>query len=306
MCGLPPCTNLACVASLRALVLVPAALPCGVCREARQTGTGEAAHTVGAGRLYATVRRPIEVDIVNVALVNVHTLGLVQTGVTHHAGHTVLIEAAADLPVAADSVQLVAVSVAAVVRGAEAEPSGVVGVLREGEVLRVETEIVATPRPARPVTVLVSVTMSLPLPAGPGWRAPPLTAVVTDVPPTPRLGTVVLPTHADTLTVPVRVTVPLALGTGLVSPAAVFPSPAHPGQSLHGRHLHHHHLLPAVTAVLERILQEGEAGQLALQVLLVVAVGIAGVGARVREVEAAVCAGDAALSLGSQLLTGRE
>ena len=153
---------------------------------------------------------------------------------------------------------------------------------------------------------LVRLTVSLPLPAGPGWRAPPLTAVVTDVPPTPGMGTVVLPTHADTLTVPVRVTVPLTFGTGLVSPAAVFPSPAHPGQSLHGRHLHHHHLLPTVTAVLERILQEGEAGQLALQVLLVVAVGIAGVGARVGEVEAAVCAGDAALSLGSQLLTGRE
>ena len=144
------------VAALRALVDVPAALPGGVLGVAGLAGAGEAPHRVGAVGLLTTVRRPIELDVGNVALVNVHTLGLVQTGVTHHAGHTVLIEAAADLPIAADSVQLVAVSVAAVVRGAEAEPCGVVGVLREGEVLRVETEIVATPRPAWPVTVLVT------------------------------------------------------------------------------------------------------------------------------------------------------
>ena len=144
------------VAALRALVDVPASHPGGVLGEPRHTGTAEAAHAVGAGGLNATVSRPIEVGVVRVTLVRLQTGGLVQVCVTVVTGSAVLVIAAAHLPMAADSVQLVAVSVAAVVRGAEAEPSGVVGVLREGEVLRVETEIVATPRPARPVTVLVT------------------------------------------------------------------------------------------------------------------------------------------------------
>ena len=145
----------AAAAALRALVDVPAAHPGGVLGEPRLTGTAEAAHAVGAGGLNATVSRPIEVGVVRVTLVRLQTGGLVQVCVTVVTGSAVLVIAAAHLPMAADSVQLVAVSVAAVVRGAEAEPSGVVGVLREGEVLRVETEIVATPRPAWPVTVLV-------------------------------------------------------------------------------------------------------------------------------------------------------
>ena len=65
-----------------------------------------------------------------------------------------------------DSVELVAVSVAAVVGGGEAEPGGVVGVERDREVLRVETEVVPAPGPARQQTVLVSLTVALPLLAG--------------------------------------------------------------------------------------------------------------------------------------------
>ena len=51
-------------APLRALVQVPAAHPGGVGGEPRVTGAGEAAHRVGAGGLYPTVGRPIEVEVV--------------------------------------------------------------------------------------------------------------------------------------------------------------------------------------------------------------------------------------------------
>ena len=158
--------GLAGVSSLRALVLVPAANPGGVGGEAREARAGEAAHGVGTGRLYAAVGRAVEVGVVDVTLVDVDTLGLVEGGVTDDPGHTVVIVAAADLPVSTDSVELVAVSVAAVVGGGEAEPGGVVGVERDGEVLRVETEVVPAPGPARQQTVLVSLTVALPLLAG--------------------------------------------------------------------------------------------------------------------------------------------
>ena len=158
--------GLAGVSSLRALVLVPAANPGGVGGEPREAGAGEAAHGVGTGRLYAAVGRAVEVGVVDVTLVDVDTLGLVEGGVTDDPGHTVVIVAAADLPVSTDSVELVAVSVAAVVGGGEAEPGGVVGVEREGEVLRIETEVVPAPGPARQETVLVSLTVALPLLAG--------------------------------------------------------------------------------------------------------------------------------------------
>ena len=176
--------GLAGVAALRALVLVPAAHPGGVGREASEAGTGEAAHGVGAARLYAAVGRTVEVGVVNVTLVDVDTLGLVQAGVTDDPGHTVVIIAAADLPVTTDPVELVAVSVAAVVGGGEAEPGGVVGVERDREVLRVETEVVPAPGPARPETVLVSLTVALALLAGGVSCAPPGAAVVIRLPPT--------------------------------------------------------------------------------------------------------------------------
>ena len=130
--------------SLSTLILIPAADPGCVSSEARQTGTGEAAHIVGAGSLDTTVGRPVEESVVQVTLVNVRTLGLVQAGVAHHPRHTVGVVAAAHLAVTADSVERVAVSVAAVVRGAEPEPGRVVGVLRHREVPGVQTEIVYT------------------------------------------------------------------------------------------------------------------------------------------------------------------
>ena len=98
-----------------ALVLIPAPDPGCVGSEASETGTGEAAHIVGAGGLYTTVGRPVEQSVVYVTLVNVHTLGLVQVGVADHPGHAVVVIAAANLAIAADSVEFVAVSVAAVV-----------------------------------------------------------------------------------------------------------------------------------------------------------------------------------------------
>ena len=100
---------------LSALVLIPAANPGCVSSEARETGTGEAAHIVGAGCLYTAARGSIEQSVVYIALVNVHTLGLLQAGVAHHPRHTVRVIAAANLAIAAHSVQAVAVSVAAVV-----------------------------------------------------------------------------------------------------------------------------------------------------------------------------------------------
>ena len=52
-------------------------------------------------------------------------------------------------------VVLVADPVAAIVTRGVAEPGRVVGVLGQGEILRVETEIVSTASPAWPGTVLV-------------------------------------------------------------------------------------------------------------------------------------------------------
>ena len=106
LAGVPP---------LSALVLIPAANPGRMGSEAGETGTGEAAHIVGAGRLYATVGGSIEQSVVYIALVNVHTLGLLQAGVADHPGHAVVVIAAANLAIAAHSVEFVAVPVAAVV-----------------------------------------------------------------------------------------------------------------------------------------------------------------------------------------------
>ena len=183
--------------------------------------------------------------------------------------------AEACLAVVTDSVVLVAVSVAAVVRGAEAKPGRVVWVLRDGEILRVETEIVSTASPARQSTVLVSLTVSLALSTGLAGRTSPLTAVVTRVPPSSALEVaVILPADTDTLAVLVSVAVPGPLTTGLVRPAAVLPSPAHSAQGVGSNNLHHHTHLTPVTAVRQGVLQEGEAGQLALERLIVVTVGV--------------------------------
>ena len=191
---------LAGVTSLRALVDVPAPGPGGVLGVAGVAGAGEAAHSVGAEGVLPTVGRPLELEVVQLALVNVHTLGLVQTGVAHHTRHTVRVVAAAHLAVAADSVERVAVPVAAVVGGAEAKPGRVVWVLRDREILRVEAEIVSTPSPARPDTVLVRLTVTLALSTGLAGRAASLTTVVSLVPPSSRLEvTVILPTHMNTL-----------------------------------------------------------------------------------------------------------
>ena len=106
---------LAGVAALRALVDIPAAHPGGVLGVAGLAGAGEAPHGVGAVSVLPTVGGPIELEVVQLALVNVHTLGLLQAGVARHPRHTVRVIAAANLAIAAHSVQAVAVSVAAVV-----------------------------------------------------------------------------------------------------------------------------------------------------------------------------------------------
>ena len=79
---------------------------------------------------------------------------------------------------------------------------------------------------------------------------------------------------AQCLAVLVSVTVPRTLNTGLVRPAALLPSSAHSAQGLRSRHLQHHHLLTPVTSVRQGVLQEGEAGQLALERLRVVTEGV--------------------------------
>ena len=101
--------------SLSTLILTPAPYPWCVGSEAGETGTGEAADIVSAGRLYTTVGGPIEQSVVDVTFVNVNTLGELQAGVAHHPRHTVRVIAAANLAIAAHSVEAVAVSVAAVV-----------------------------------------------------------------------------------------------------------------------------------------------------------------------------------------------
>ena len=147
------------------------------------TGADEAAHSVSAEGVLPTVGRPIELDVLQLALVNVHTLGLLQAGVAHHPRHTVRVIAAANLAIAAHSVEAVAVSVAAVVKGAEAKPGRVVWKLSDREILRVETEIVSTASPARSGTVSISLTVSLALITGPAGGAASLTAVISLVPP---------------------------------------------------------------------------------------------------------------------------
>ena len=109
-----------------------------------------------------------------------------------------------------------------------------------GEILSVETQVIATPRPARVDTVTVLLTVTLPLPAGVVWGAPPLTAVILCIPPAPRGGAVVLSTDHDSLAVVVMVTVPLPKSTRVIRSAAVVPAPAGPGQGVQHCSSHHH------------------------------------------------------------------
>ena len=106
---------LAVVSSLRALVDVPAAVPGCVLGVAGVAAAAEAAHVVGTESVLAAVGSSVELEVVYLTLVNVHTLGLVQAGVADHPGHAVVVIAAANLAIAADSVEFVAVPVAAVV-----------------------------------------------------------------------------------------------------------------------------------------------------------------------------------------------
>ena len=106
---------LAVVSSLRALVDVPAPVPGGVLGVAGVAAAAEAAHVVGTESVLAAVGSSVELEVVYLTLVNVHTLGLVKAGVADHPGHAVVVVAAADLSIAADSVEFVAVPVAAVV-----------------------------------------------------------------------------------------------------------------------------------------------------------------------------------------------
>ena len=102
-------------AALCALIQVPASHPGGVGSEPRVTGTGEAAHRVGAGGLYATVGSPIEVYVVNIALVQLIAGGKWHVCLTVVPISTVLIHPAASSVVPTPVVVLVADSVAAVV-----------------------------------------------------------------------------------------------------------------------------------------------------------------------------------------------
>ena len=102
-------------ATLSALIQVPATHPGGVGSEPRVTGTGEAAHRVGAGGLYPTVGRTIEVEVVRITFIQLIASGLVHGDVTVVAISTVLIPPAASSVVPTPVVVLVADSVAAVV-----------------------------------------------------------------------------------------------------------------------------------------------------------------------------------------------
>ena len=205
MCPVPvPAVGVcpAAAAALRALVDVPAAHPGSVGSEARVTGAGEAAHRVGAGGLYPTVGRPIEVEVVRITFIQLIAGGLVHGGVTVVAISTVLIPPAASNIVPTPVVVLVADSVAAVVRAGEPKACCVVWVLGCGEILSVETQVIATPRPARVDTVSVLLTVALPLPAGVVWGAPSLTTVVLCIPTptnTPIIKAVVFSTHHHSL-----------------------------------------------------------------------------------------------------------
>ena len=165
---------------------------------------------------------------------------MVHGGVTVVAISTVLINPAASNIVPTPVVVLVADSVAAVVRAGEPKARCVVGVLGCGEILSVETQVIATPGPARVDAVSVLLTVTLPLPAGVVWGAPPLTAVILRIPPAPRGGAVVLSTDHDSLAVVVMVTVALPQSTGVIRSAAVFPAPAGPGQGVQHCSSHHH------------------------------------------------------------------
>ena len=189
-------------AALCALIQVPASHPGGVGSEPRVTGTGEAAHRVGAGGLYPTVGRSIEIQVVRITFIQLIAGGLVHGGVTVVAISTVLIPPAASNIVPTPVVVLVADSVAAVVRAGEPKACCVVGVLGCGEILSVKTQVIATSGPARVDAVTVLLTVTLPLPAGVVWGAPPLTAVVLCIPTptnTPIIKAVVFSTHHHSL-----------------------------------------------------------------------------------------------------------
>ena len=189
-------------ATLSALIEVPAAHPGSVGSEASVTGAGEAAHRVGAGGLYATVGRPIEIEVVRITFIQLIASGLVHGGVTVVAISTVLVPPAASSVVPTPVVVLVADSVAAVVRAGEPKACCVVGVLGCGEILSVKTQVIATSGPARVDAVTVLLTVTLPLPAGVVWGAPSLTTVVLCIPTptnTPIIKAVVFSTHHHSL-----------------------------------------------------------------------------------------------------------
>ena len=252
----------AAAAALRALVDVPAAHPGGVGGEPRVTGAGEAAHRVGAGGLYPAVGSPIEVDVVNITLVQLVAGGKWHVSVAVVAISTVLIHPAASNIVPTPVVVLVADSVAAVVRAGEPKARCVVGVLGCGEILSVETQVIATPGPARVDAVIVRLTVTLPLPAGVVWGAPPLTAVILCIPPSSIMGTVVLTTNADSLTVMVMVAVPLIFPAWRIRSAAVLPSSTVSWKCIQSTDLYHYFLLSSITSIREGVLQECQCCQL--------------------------------------------
>ena len=249
-------------ATLSALIEVPAAHPGSVGSEPSVTGAGEAAHRVGAGGLYPTVGRPIEVEVVRITFIQLIAGGLVHRGVTVVAISTVLIHPAASSVVPTPVVVLVADSVAAVVRAGEPKARCVVGVLGGGEILGVEAQIIATPCPARVDAVIVRLTVTLPLPAGVVWGAPPLTAVILCIPPSSIMGTVVLTTNADSLTVMVMVAVPLIFPAWRIRSAAVLPSSTVSWKCIQSTDLYHYFLLSSITSIREGVLQECQCCQL--------------------------------------------
>ena len=104
------------------------------------------------------------------------------------------------------------------------------------------------------------------------------------------------------LTVVLMITVTISQGTGIIRSTTVFSSSAGPWKSVQCSRLHHHlhgycqslgqviilhlHLLlSTITAIRERILQEGETGQLTQPGHIAVAVGIARPGATALMVE---------------------
>ena len=190
------------------------------------TGAGEAAHRVGAGGLYPTVGRPIEVEVVRVTFIQLIAGGLVHGGVTVVAISTVLIHPAASNIVPTPVVVLVADSVAAVVRAGEPKARCVVGVLGCGEILGVEAQIVATPGPPGVDTVCIRLAVPLPLPAGVVRSAASFTTIILIVPSPPGVWTIILATYHGSLAVLILVTVSAIQRTGIVSSTAVLSAPA--------------------------------------------------------------------------------